>query len=326
MTARRAWSIFKAMDTSFSYSASLAVFEDPLTVTGIVFDLRRYSVQDGPGIRTTVFLKGCPLRCAWCHNPESQAFKPQLLLRPNRCIGCGACVTTCPTQAIVDPLNTDRERCQSCGSCVAACYAEGRQISGQKMVVREVVAAVERDRVFYEQSGGGVTFSGGEPLAQPQFLGALLRACKSRGLHTTLDTSGFATWAVLDELRENVDFFLYDLKGMDDERHRRYTGVSNRLILENLRRLVEHGHPILVRIPVVPGVNDDEENLCRSGEFLASLPTPPPVELLAYHEIAAAKYAGLGMTPPMAGIRPPGAEELEKIAGRLGEFGLQVKW
>ena len=294
---------------------------------GIIFDIRKYSIHDGPGIRTTVFFKGCPLHCDWCHNPESRSFQPELIYRSNRCILCESCLQVCPNGAITrqgDLILTDRGRCKTSGECVLACEAEARQLVGRTMNVDQVMAEVEADRAFYDQSGGGVTFSGGEPLAQRQFLYALLVACKERNLHTTLDTSGYASWMVMDKIRPFVDLFLYDLKLMDDIRHRRYTGVSNRKILTNLNRLSELGHQITIRIPIIPGINDDVANLRQTGSFLASLPVRHPVELLTYHQSGLAKYVSLGLDYRLPGILPPDSHRMEVLAGILQDSGLQV--
>ncbi len=292
-------------------------------MTGILFDIRRYSIHDGPGIRTAVFFKGCPLSCRWCHNPEGISFVPELIFRRARCVLCDDCLDVCPNEAIhrtADNIFVGRSLCKASGNCAVACPAEALEIVGREMTVEQVLAEIERDRTFYEQSGGGVTFTGGEPLAQPRFLLDLLSACRSRGLHTALDTSGFAPWPSLDEVRPLVDLFLYDLKMMDESRHREWTGVSNADILSNMRRLSEAGHKMIVRIPVIPGVNDDEENLRATGEFLASLPNIPSVELLAYHNIAGAKYAGLGREYGMEDVRPPDAEHMKRCAVMLGEY------
>ncbi len=295
-------------------------------ITGTVFDLRKYSIHDGPGIRTAVFFKGCPLECRWCHNPEGLAYHPELIFRPARCILCDDCRTVCPNEAVTrqgDTIQIDRTRCKVSGECAAVCNAEALQVVGREMTVQQVITEIERDTVFYEQSGGGVTFTGGEPLAQPRFLLDLLSGCHTRALHTVVDTSGFTPWPVLDEIRPFVDLFLYDLKLMDDARHCQWTGVSNADILSNLRQLSEAGHKIIVRIPVIPGINDDEENLRQTGAFLASLPNGPPVELLPYHNIAETKYAGLGRGYGLE-IHPPDAEQMRKCAALLANFGLQV--
>jgi len=296
--------------------------------TGIIFDLRRYSIHDGPGIRTAVFMKGCPLACRWCHNPEGRSFSPELFFRRNRCILCNDCLSVCPNNAISrheEEIFFDRSRCEVSGNCVVACPAVALEISGRAMSVKQVLAEIERDRTFYEQSHGGVTFTGGEPLSQPRFLLELLSACRTRSLHTAVDTSGFTPWPILNEIRPFVDIFLYDLKLMDEARHIEWTGVSNSDILSNLQRLSGAGHEILVRIPVIPEINDDTENINAIGEFLASLPHVPPVELLAFHDIAQAKYTSLGMEYGMKSIHPPTQSKMQASIAVLKRFGLQVE-
>ena len=296
--------------------------------SGLIFDIKRFSIHDGPGIRTTVFLKGCPLTCWWCHNPESQAAHRELILRPDRCIACGACAEVCDQGAIVleqDTLITRRARCTACGACVDVCYAEARELVGQHMTVPDVMAEIERDIDFYDESGGGVTFSGGEPLFQPAFLHELLQGCKAIEIHTTIDTCGFATWNTLDRVRQHVDLFLYDVKLLDDTRHREYTGVSNQQILRNLSRLSQEGHPIVLRVPVIPGINDDEANLREIGAFAAELPPLRRLDLLPYHRIGRDKYHRLGKHTPMPEVDPPTEERMAEIARTMRQFGLAVR-
>ena len=297
-------------------------------ISGTVFDIKSFSIHDGPGIRTTVFFKGCPLRCWWCHNPESQSPAQELLLRPNLCIGCGACLDVCPQGAISKNgrgIVTDLEACSACGACVDVCYSDARVLVGKTWSVAEVLAAVERDRPFYDQSGGGVTFSGGEPLMQPAFLLALLQACKERGLHTTVDTCGFAAKEVFADIADYVDLFLYDLKVMDDARHKDVTGVSNRLILDNLRMLSQSGHDLVLRVPIIPGVNDDRENLEHLGQFIASLPHLNRVDILAYHQTGMEKYQRLHRSYRLSETNPPSEARMDEIAAYLSTFGLSVK-
>jgi pyruvate formate lyase activating enzyme len=296
--------------------------------TGIVFDIKKFSIHDGPGIRTTIFFKGCPLSCWWCHNPEGQSPQPELVLRESRCIGCGACLEVCDQGAISwdgDVVSTDREKCVLSGACVEVCYAEAREMVGQEMTVAEVMAEIGRDIAFYDQSGGGVTFSGGEPLLQRDFLLALLRACKEEEIHTAVDTCGFATWETLDSIRKHVDLFLYDLKLMDDAKHRKFTGVSNELILKNLQRLSAQGHDIFLRVPIIPGINDDAENIRQIGTFAAALPHLKRVDILPYHRAAAEKYNRLNKIYGLPETRPPSDEKMAEITQILRGFGLQVK-
>jgi pyruvate formate lyase activating enzyme len=292
---------------------------------GVVFDIKHYAIHDGPGIRTTVFLKGCPLDCAWCHNPESKRPQPEFMWWPTRCIGCRSCVEGCPEGAVAigDRLVIDEELCVGCGSCVEGCYAEALELVGGEMSVEEVMEEVRRDSEFYRESGGGVTFSGGEPLMQPAFLAELLAACKGEGLHTAVDTSGHADPAALEAIMGNTDLFLYDLKHMDPEQHKRYVGASNELILSNLALL--RGKAVVIRAPIVPGVNDDEENVRRMGEYVSSLGFSD-VCLLPYHKVGAEKAQRLNReTGPQFLAEAPTEASLDRLSGVLKEYGLQVK-
>jgi pyruvate formate lyase activating enzyme len=295
--------------------------------TGTVFNIMRYSVKDGQGLRTTVFLKGCPLSCSWCHNPESQATVRQMILRGERCIACGECVNACKEGAIVladGVVTTFRERCMECGACSLVCHAEAREAVGEQFTVAEVMAEIRKDLPFYEESGGGVTFSGGEPLGQPDFLEALLAVCRREDIHTAVDTAGAAPWAVVERIRRHVDLFLYDLKLMDDARHRRHVGASNRLILDNLERLAAAGGRILVRMAIIPGINDDEQNLTAVGEFVRSLEGVPEITILPYHGTAPEKYRLLGRRYQLDRTVAPTPERMEEIAARLRRHGVAV--
>jgi len=297
-------------------------------INGIVFDIKKFSIHDGPGIRTTVFFKGCPLSCWWCHNPESQASEPELVFWESRCIRCGTCQAVCVQGAISwdgDVISTDGENCTLCGDCVAVCYAEAREIAGREMTVAQVMTEIERDIPFYDESGGGVTFSGGEPLLQRDFLFALLRACVEKEIHTAVDTCGFAPWETLDDIREHVDLFLYDLKLMDDAKHRKLTGVSNELILDNLQMLATRGHNIALRVPIIPGINDDDENIRQTGTFAAALPHLNGVHILPYHYAAAEKHKRLNKVYGLPETRPPSDERMAETAQLLRGFGLHVK-
>lgn len=295
---------------------------------GYIFDVRRFSIHDGPGIRTTVFFKGCPLHCLWCHNPESQLFSPELMILSNRCIGCGACSAVCPYGAIseVDGVwVTDRKKCVVCGKCGEVCYADGRQIVGEQKSADEIMKIIDQDKAFYLESNGGVTFSGGEPLAQPDLLQELLEQCKARGYHTALDTSGNAAWGVIEPLLDKLDLILFDLKLMSSDLHRHYTGAGNELILSNLRELAKRMVSVWIRVPIIPGVTDGEANLSAMAEFLSELKPQTRVFLLPYHHVATTKYANVGHDYKLEPTHIPTEAEMTALDYYFKQAGIPVQ-
>jgi pyruvate formate lyase activating enzyme len=294
---------------------------------GMVFDVERYSIHDGPGIRTTVFLKGCPLRCWWCQNPEGQDAKPELVYRKSRCIGCSECIKNCSQKAIslVAPhISINRENCVLCDNCSQVCPSDALSIAGKQMGVKEILEEIEKDMTFYNESGGGVTFSGGEPLLQPDFLNALLTECKEREIHTIVSTCGFAPYEIINRICDKVDLFLYDIKIMDSRKHRKYTGASNEQVLENLRKLAENGSSIVISFPIIPGINDDEKNVTRTAGFISSLPNIKNVNLLPYHRAGIEKYKSLGKSYKLDKIQPPSNQKIRSIKEQMEAFGIRV--
>lgn len=298
-----------------------------MSASGIIFDIKKFSIHDGPGIRTTIFLKGCPLQCAWCHNPEGISPNPEIHLWEQRCIACGDCVEVCPNSAVSlqEGLRLwDREICTRCGRCAGICPAETVQLVGETMSVTQVLGEIKKDVIYYDQSGGGATFSGGEPLNQTRFLKALLEKCQELEIHTAVDTSGLSPWKNYQEIIPFTDLFLFDLKLMDDHRHKQFTGVSNRLILENLKKLKDVGKQIVVRVPVIPGINDHPENIAETSNFLTSLGGIQNIDILPYHRIASDKYRRMESEYPLKDIQPPSADEMEMIASQFRTDGFTV--
>jgi pyruvate formate lyase activating enzyme len=295
---------------------------------GIIFDIKRYAIHDGPGIRTTIFFKGCPLSCPWCHNPEGLSGSPQLIHRKQRCIVCGACVDACPNSALTISdrgPSLERRNCRNCGQCVDVCPADAREIAGTSRSVEELIEFISKDIVFYDESGGGVTFSGGEPMLQYEFLFEILKACGRLGIHRALDTTGYCDTDHLLRIAEETDLFLFDIKMMDPERHRQHTGVSNQKIIRNIEQLAKKGLNITVRIPLLPGINDDHSNIDQVGHLIASLPGIDRVDILPYHRHGMEKYKNLEFHNPMPINQATGNGSIERVAKHLQAFGLEVK-
>ncbi len=295
--------------------------------SGLVFNIQRYSIHDGPGIRTTVFFKGCPLGCSWCHNPEGISPEPEVVLIENRCMQCGQCREVCPqVKASGNGSAVDQQaRCVRCGACVKVCPAEARQLVGRSMKVQEVLTEVLKDRVFYEESSGGVTFSGGEPFMQPRFLQGLLEACRAERIHTAVDTSGFVAAEDLLKAAPLTDLFLYDLKIIDDQLHRQWTGVSNAMILENLLALGGIHPNIWIRMPLIPGFNDDPKHLEALARFASSIPGVRQVNLLPYHATAAHKWTSLGREEQLRAHRSLSAQTIECAKHTFQALGLNIQ-
>lgn len=292
----------------------------------LIFDLKRYSINDGPGIRATIFFKGCPLNCQWCHNPESISPKIQKLFTVAKCIGCGECCRVCPVNACsltAEGVVTDHALCTLCGKCAEACPTLAMEISGRYYSVRELLEIIEKERPFFDQSGGGVTFSGGEPLLYPDYLKDILMACGKQGIHRAVDTSGFVKKETLLMIAQHTDLFLYDLKVIDAQKHQRYTAVDNRLILDNLKALAEYGAEIQIRVPLIGGVNHDDESLAAIASYVADLPGEKrAISLLPFHDVAKGKDEKLGQKRDLAALYEPGADALQRVAEVFAGYGL----
>lgn len=315
---------------------------DTKTITGKIYDIQGFSVQDGPGIRTTVFLKGCPLRCPWCHSPESQRFQTELNWMDIRCIGidsCGKCLDVCPHgcitrgpvshnaagEEIVYPV-VDKTNCDECGLCAKACKATALYMCGKDMTIDEVMHRIKRDKPFFETSGGGVTVSGGECLCQPEFTIELLRRSKELDIHTAVDTTGFVPWDVIERALPYTDLFLYDLKCMDSALHKQVIGVPNELILENAKKIAAAGGKLWIRIPTMPMFNDSEEHFRKVGEFLSEIrDAVVMIQLLPYHKMGVSKYARLLRDEKVFVVEPPSDALMNARKEQLDALGFETR-
>ena len=315
-----------------SWSDRLPAFDPHVTAgpgeVGLIFDIQRFAIHDGGGIRTLVFLKGCPLHCVWCQNPESMVRHPEIVYLRNNCIDCRKCLTVCPVDAIHLSEDAgrviDRTRCDLCARCTQGCYAGAINIMGRYVTITQLMAEIERDRPFYERSGGGITFSGGEPTAQAAFLEAALHQAKKRNLHTAIETCGFVRWETLEPILRFVDLVLYDIKHMDSGEHRRLTGVPNELILANLERIRILGLPVRVRLPLVPGCNDSPDNIRATAALVASMPNVEALDILPYHRLGEPKWGELGRPYELHGVLPPSQEHAAGLADIARSYDISV--
>jgi pyruvate formate lyase activating enzyme len=279
---------------------------------GIIFNTQHFSIHDGPGIRTTVFLKGCNLRCYWCHNPESQNTKPEIQRIASKCVGCGACLEVCP-QAENGTIALFSEHCLKCGACADVCYADAISRVGYSVSSEKLFEEISGDLDVYQKSGGGVTFSGGEPLLQPDFLLEVLKLCKQAGIHTAIETAALVPWETLERVLPYLDLVLCDLKILDEQKHRSATGQSNVQILKNIQKMSERGTNLIVRTPVIPEFNDNEEAIRAISDFVSSLPNHPSLELLPFHNLCAGKYEALNRIFKARNLQEPKAEQMEQL-------------
>jgi len=295
-----------------------------------VFDIQKFSVHDGPGIRTLIFMKGCPLACIWCSNPESQPKELQLVFYGEKCIRADKCWQVCPTNAISvkdDHLVLDKRLCNLCGKCVEACYAGAWKMFGMVVDVDYVIGEIEKDALFYKNSGGGVTFGGGEPLLYPEFIDAVASRCRSAGIPVAIETCGFVPWRNFEVILDNVDLVMFDIKHMDPQKHKELCGRSNQSILKNLKRLSQRGDvEVIVRVPIIPGLNDAEDNIRKTIKFVASLKgNIKGIELLPYHKFGENKYQRLERKYSLAGLKIPGDEHMQNIKSMMDGYGLDIK-
>lgn len=298
---------------------------------GVVARIARLAIHDGPGIRTVVFLKGCPLHCCWCSSPETQRFGAELLIDSGRCVGCGVCISACPLEAIARGNNgamvTDRSMCDGCGRCTAVCATGARRMVGQTVSPSEILQEIEKDEVFFYRSGGGVTLSGGEPLAQTEFAAKILEGCVARGIHTAMETSACVAWEKMSPLLGSLNLVFVDVKHMDDAAHRMFTGMGNRMILDNIRKLVKMPRrpKVIVRLPVIPGINDSRDNLEQAAEFVQETGHIRRVELLPFHRYGLHHYEGIGRVCELPELKPPSEQHMQRLADIFAARGIPIR-
>jgi pyruvate formate lyase activating enzyme len=298
---------------------------------GVVLNIERFAIHDGPGIRTVVFVKGCPLRCLWCSTVDSQLMSPEMEYFANKCIKCKKCVEVCPTNAIresdTDEIVTDRRYCDNCGKCAEVCSTGARKMVGEEMTVGQVLEEIEKDTLFYSNSGGGITLSGGEPTMQPEFSLGLLKTCKERGIHTAMETCGYVKWDILDEMLQYLDLVYMDIKHISPVEHKKLTTKGNRLILENARRVAAKypGKPLIIRVPVIPGYNDTDENIASTAQFVRQLRRDCKIELLPYHKLGVPKYKALSKDYPLPDLEPPSEYHLRALKELVKSYGVQAQ-
>ena len=296
--------------------------------SGLITDIQRFSLNDGPGIRTTVFFKGCNMRCEWCHNPETISHKKELMLYSNKCIGCGKCFEVCPVgvHKVVDGAHViDRSSCTLCGRCVEGCYAEALVFSAKEMTSDEIMNEILQDKVYYDESNGGVTLSGGEVSCQKELALEIIAKCKENGIKTAIETNLLIPYEDIKELLEAVDLVMFDIKIFDCEKHKEHTGVSNASVLKNAKKLDELGVPYIVRTPLIPGITDGEDNLSEIAKFLAPSKNLLYYEILNFNPLGSSKYKSLDAKDAFADARPFSNEVLKNLEKRLSAFGIKVK-
>lgn len=295
---------------------------------GVIFNTQKFSIHDGTGIRTLIFMKGCPLKCKWCSNPESQKQEVELMFVKTKCVKCGKCMTLCEHGAVYsETLDFDRNKCIKCGNCASRCYANAKKMIGRQVTVRELMELIEKDRIFYTNSGGGVTIGGGEPTMQYQFVTELLKACRESHVHTAIETCGYGKWENVKDVFNYTDQVFFDLKAMDSQLHKALTGVDNEIILQNAENVARNGNEIIFRIPLIPGYNDSLTNIEQTGEFVSKLGKFNDqvfVEILPYHDLGKDKYQWLDLEYELSDIKRPVVDSVEECKKLLAQKGCQV--